>query len=266
MTGVAGIDGRVAVVTGGASGIGAGIAQALAEAGARVVVADIEPEPLEAVAADLDALAVPTDVSDEDQVRALAARTLDRFGRVDIVCNNAGVGHLAPFETLSLADFRWLVNVNLWGVVHGMATFLPLIQRTGEAGHILNTSSMAGVFTAPGMAAYAMTKFAVVGLTETVAQELEQVGSPVGVSVLLPGRVRSRIGDSERNRPSGLRTAPPQEEQVPPGRELEPIEVGRLVVEAIRDGRRYVVTHPEMLPVIQARHALLEKSFLRETP
>jgi NAD(P)-dependent dehydrogenase (short-subunit alcohol dehydrogenase family) len=266
MAGVARIEGRVAVVTGGASGIGAGIAIALAEACAHVVVADVEPGPLNAVADELGALAVPTDVSKPDQVRDLAERTLDHFGRVDIVCNNAGVGHLAPFDALSEADFRWLVDVNLWGVVHGMTTFLPIIRRTGEAGHIVNTSSMAGVFTAPGMAAYAMTKFAVVGLTETVAQELEQAGSPVGVSVLLPGRVRSGIGDSERNRPDGLRTAPPQDEQVPPGRELDPIEVGRLVTAAIRDGRRYIVTHPEMLPVVRARHAQLENSFLQEKP
>lgn len=264
MSGVEQLEGRVAVVTGAASGIGAGIAQALSEAGAHLVLADVEAEPLATVAEELGALAVPTDVSRSADVRALAERAVDRFGRVDVVCNNAGVGHLAPFETLTEADFRWLVDVNLWGVVHGMTTFLPIMQRTGQSGRIVNTASMAGVFTAPGMAAYAMTKFAVVGLSETVAEELDQAGSPVGVSVLLPGRVRSRIGDSERNRPEGPRAAPPQDEQVPPGRELEPLAVGRTVVDAIRDGRRYIVTHPEMLPVVRARHAQLENSFAEE--
>lgn len=264
MAGVATIEGRVAVVTGGASGIGAGIAAALVEAGAQVLLADVEAGPLAATARELGVHPMVTDVSKADHVHALAHHALQLFGRVDIICNNAGVGHLAPFGQLSLADFRWLVDVNVWGVVHGMTTFLPIIQRTSDAGHVVNTSSMAGLFTAPGMAAYAMTKYAVVALSETVAQELEEAGSHVGVSVLVPGLVRSRIGDSERNRPDGARTAPPQAEQLPPGRELDPLDVGRTVVAGIRTGRRYLVTHPEMLPVVQARHRQVESAFGRD--
>ena len=260
------IAGRVAVVTGGASGIGRGIAEALIEAGAEVVIADIEAEPLAATAAEIGAFAVRTDVSRIEEVQALAQQVLDRFGRVDIVCNNAGVGHLAPFDQLTLADFRWVIDVNVWGVVHGMTTFLPIIRETSDDGWIVNTSSMAGFFNVPGMAAYSLSKSAIVALSETVAQELAASGAPVGISILAPGLVRSAIADSERNRPDGLRTAPPQLDQIPPGRMLEPLEVGRLVVEAIRGGERYVVTHPEMLPVVQARHAQVEAAFTQRLP
>lgn len=255
------ITGRVAVVTGGASGIGRGIAEALIEAGAKVVVADVEAEPLFTTAAEIGATAVRTDVSSFDDVRALAEATLEQFGRVDILCNNAGVGHLAPFDDLTSADFKWVIDVNIWGVVNGMTTFLPIIRDTSDAGWIVNTASMAGLFNVPGMAAYALSKAAVVALTETVAQELAVEGGRVGVSVLVPGLVRSAIGDSERNRPDGRRTAPPQLDQIPPGRMLEPLEVGRDVVDSIRHRRLYIVTHPEMLPVVAQRHRRIEAAF-----
>lgn len=261
MTEVERIRDRVAVVTGGASGIGFGIAQALTEAGATVMLVDIEDAPLAAAAAALDATPFRVDVSDPEAVASLAKAVIDRFGRVDIVCNNAGVGHLAPFADLTLADFRWVLDVNLWGVIHGTTTFLPLIRETSDAGWIVNTASMAGLFDAPGMAAYAASKFAVVALTETVAQELELAGAPVGVSVLVPGLVDTAIADSQRNRPDRASDAPPQLGQIPPGRMLEPREVGDLVVAAIKAGDRYIVTHPEMLPIVRERHARIESAF-----
>lgn len=261
MSGLENIADRVAVVTGGASGIGCGIAEALVRAGATVVIADIESGPLVETAERIGATPVRTDVSSIDDVQSLARHVLDAHGRVDIVCNNAGVGHLAPFDQLTLADFRWVIDVNLWGVVNGMTTFLPIIRDTSDAGWIVNTASIAGLFNAPGMAAYSLSKAGVVALTETVAQELEQAGSAVGVSVLVPGLVNTAIADSERNRPDGQRTAPPQLDQIPPGRMSEPGEVGDLVVAAIRRGDLYIVTHPEMLPIVHDRHARIEAAF-----
>ena len=255
------IAGKVAVVTGGASGIGRGIAEALLERRVQVVIADIESEPLYRVAEELSVPPVRTDVSKIDEVQALARAVLDRFGRIDIMCNNAGVGHLAPFEDLTLADFRWVIDANLWGVVNGMTTFLPIIRETSDAGWIVNTASMAGLFNAPGMAAYALSKAGVVALTETVAQELAALGAAVGVSVLVPGLVRSAIGDSERNRPDGQHNARPQLEQIPPGRMIEPLAVGRAVVAAIEGHELYIVTHPEMLPVVAQRHRRIEAAF-----
>ncbi|MGQ2914676.1 SDR family NAD(P)-dependent oxidoreductase [Microbacterium aurantiacum] len=252
---------RIAVVTGGASGIGLGIAEALTAAGATVVIADIEEGPLASAAARIGADAVRVDVSDAASVQSLADTVRERFGRIDIVCNNAGVGHLAPFSDLTLADFRWVLGVNLWGVIHGMSTFLPIVQETSDAGWIVNTASMAGLFDAPGMAAYAASKFAVVAVSETIAQELELAGSAVGVSVLVPGLVNTAIANSERNRPDAVRGAPPQLDQIPPGRALDPRHVGELVVEAIRAGDRYIVTHPEMLPIVRDRHARIEAAF-----
>lgn len=260
-TGISSFDGLVCVVTGGASGIGRGIAEALVREGARVVIADIEAGVLHEAAEQMGALPVLTDVSNRDSVQALADRVLAEYGRIDIVINNAGVGHLAPFAELRTDDFAWVLNVNLWGVIHGMSVFLPIVRETSTSGWFVNTASMAGVFDAPGMAAYSASKFAVVALTETIAQELEGVAGAPGVSVLLPGLVNTEIARSERNRPTPATAAPPQLDQIPPGRMLEPAEVGTLVVEGLRRGDLYLVTHPEMLPMVRERHARIERAF-----
>lgn len=253
--------GRVAVVTGGASGIGRGLAEAFLAGGATVVIADIEDAPLRATAADLGVTGIRTDVTDIQEVRSLADAVVERFGRVDILCNNAGVGHLAPFASLTVDDFRWLIDVNLMGVVHGASVFLPILSETSDSGWIVNTASMAGLFDAPGMAAYSASKFAVVAFTETIAQELELAESSVRISTLLPGLVETRITDSERNRPGGARTAPVQLDQIPPGRTLLPGAVGELVRDSYRERELYIVTHPEMLPLVRNRHARVEAAF-----
>jgi NAD(P)-dependent dehydrogenase (short-subunit alcohol dehydrogenase family) len=260
--GISSFDGLVCVVTGGASGIGRGIAEALVREGAHVVIADIEEGVLTETAGQIGSTPVLTDVSDRASVQALADRVLAEHGRIDIVFNNAGVGHLAPFAELGTDDFAWVLNVNLWGVIHGMSVFLPIVRDTSTSGWLVNTASMAGVFDAPGMAAYSASKFAVVALTETVAQELHGVAGAPGVSVLLPGLVNTEIARSERNRPTrAAAAAPPQLDQIPPGRMLEPAEVGTIVVEGLRRGDLYLVTHPEMLPLVRERHERIERAF-----
>lgn len=196
--------GRVAVVTGAASGIGLAMANALAAAGCSVVLADVQADALEAAAAEVaaqgvDTLAVVTDVSKADQVEALAAATMERFGAVHVVCNNAGVGGagdpwIGPIET-----WEWVIGVNLWGVVHGIRAFLPHIVLSG-GGHIVNTASMLGLY--PGFSApYGATKHAVVAISEGLYSSMKDAQLPVGVSCLCPGWVRTGIAESDRNWP-----------------------------------------------------------------
>ena len=197
------LDGKVAVVTGAASGIGRALADAFGAAGMGLVLADVEADPLVAAAAELgsrgvDAHAVVTDVAQADQVEALAVAAEDRFGAAHVVCNNAGVAPIGPVLETRLEDWRWVFDVNLFGVVHGIQAFGPRLVAQGE-GHIVNTASSGGLITVPGFGAYVATKHAVVGLSETLYQEL--AGTGVGVSVLCPGLVATQIFESERNRP-----------------------------------------------------------------
>src|SRR5271170_2541366 len=199
------LQGKVAVITGGASGIGRAVADRAAAEGMKVVLADIEEGPLKAAVDDLtthgaDALGVVTDVADAASVRALRDRALDRFAAVHLVHNNAGIGLGGPIWEVSEADWRWILGVNLWGVVHGVAAFTPLLIEQGE-GHIVNTASVAGLIAAPFLGPYNATKQAVVAISETLYKDLQTVGAPVGVSVLCPGFVQTRIAESERNRP-----------------------------------------------------------------
>jgi NAD(P)-dependent dehydrogenase (short-subunit alcohol dehydrogenase family) len=260
---------KVAVVTGGASGIGRSLALRFAGEGMRVVVADVDAAALatteRALAArGTEVLAVRTDVSQPGDVDALARRTLERFGAVHVLCNNAGVSLGGPMWEHSLADWQWVLGVNLWGVVHGVRTFVPMMIRQGEPAHVVNTASLAGLSSNPFIGVYNVTKHAVVTLSETLAQELAVTGAPVKVSVLCPGFVRTSIADSDRNRPDALRDA--TERARPAALEqtiraaiaagMDPAAVADLVVAAIRDERVYVLPHRDLtLERVRARMA-----------
>ncbi len=191
------VEDRVAVVTGAASGIGLGIARAFASAGMKVVLADVREEPLEAAAAELrdgggQALAVRTDVARLDEVEALAAAALAEFGAVHVLCNNAGVGLFTRIAETTIDDWRWTLEIDLWGPIHGVKTFLPIIEREDE-GHINSTSSMAGLLAVPRLGAYNVAKHGVVALMATLERELRAAHSPVRTSVLCPGAVNTGI-------------------------------------------------------------------------
>jgi NAD(P)-dependent dehydrogenase (short-subunit alcohol dehydrogenase family) len=255
------LEGKIAVVTGGASGIGKGIAQALRDQGAQVVIADIEQGALDATAAELGATGIRTDVSSAESVAALAKEVVDRFGTAHVVVNNAGIGPIGRIADLTLDDWRWIVSVNLWGVIHGIHAFLPILKGNAEGGHIVNTASMAGLVATPQLGSYTLTKYGIVGLTETLAIELAQDGSNVGATVLCPGTIHTNIGTSSRNRPAGNRGALRDVDISQEGAEIdmsgvrwmEPIEVGALVVDAIKRGELYAITHPEWWGMVQER-------------
>jgi NAD(P)-dependent dehydrogenase (short-subunit alcohol dehydrogenase family) len=253
-------DGRVAVVTGGASGIGRGIAENLVAEGATVVVADVDGEAARRTASEIGAVAEAVDVTDAASVRALAERVVARYGRADVVVNNAGVGPLATFDDLLLADFHWVMDVNFWGVVHGLQSFLPLLRANPDGGYIVNTASVAAVVAAPGTAAYAASKAAVVAVSEVLAAELGDAGN-VGVSILLPGLVRTNINANAVKRPGHRDDGPRTEDFLPPMTVLEPADVGAMVVDAIRSGRRYVFTHPETRQMVSARSDAVAAAF-----
>ena len=259
------LQGKVAVITGGASGIGKAVASAAAGEGMKVVIADIEEAALKEAANDLssngaEVLGVVTDVADAASVRDLRDRALDRFGAVHLVHNNAGVGAGGPIWEVSEDDWRWILGVNLWGVVHGIATFVPVLIEQGE-GHVVNTASIAGLTTAPFLGPYNATKQAVVAMSETLYKDLQAAGvTGIGVSVLCPGFVQTRIAESDRNRPAW---AP--EREVEGATELRaaiqtlvdsgiPAEqVGRQVLDAVRTDTFYILTHPELDDAVATR-------------
>ena len=250
-------EGRVAVVTGGASGIGRALATRFAEVGMRVVLADIERDALEATAGELrdggaEVLAVETDVSSAESVDALADRAWEAFGAVHVVCNNAGVGgaNVASYRA-TIADWQWTLGVNLWGVIHGVRAFVPRMLDGGEEGHVVNTASIAGLTPLPGNAPYGVSKAGVVALSEALYLELQQRGARVRASVLCPGIVRTNILDSQRNRPEALRNPEPPRPDLAQERlrdefarsAIAPAEVAAKVFEAIRDERFWILTH-----------------------
>jgi NAD(P)-dependent dehydrogenase (short-subunit alcohol dehydrogenase family) len=258
------LQGKVAVITGGASGIGRAVADKAAAEGMKIILGDIEEGPLKAAVDDLtstgaEALGVVTDVSDRASVEALRDAALDRFGAVHLVHNNAGIGLGGPIWEVTEEDWRWILGVNLWGVIHGVATFTPLLLEQGE-GHIVNTASIAGLIVAPFLGPYNATKQAVVAISETLYKDLQAVGAPVGVSVLCPGFVQTRIAESERNRPGW---APDREVEgaaelrgvvqglVDGG--IEPTTVADRVIDAVRTDTFYILTHPELDIAITTR-------------
>jgi len=262
--------GKVAVVTGAASGIGWALAERSAQEGMKVVLADIEEPALARAAAALAAagatvLAVPTDVSKLPNVENLARRTLEAFGAVHLLFNNAGVGAgSSPWESTD-ADWQWVLGTNLWGVIHGLRVFVPIMLSQGVAGHIVNTASIAGLLPYHPCAAYQTTKFAVVGLSENLYHSLAQRGAQVKASVLCPGWVRTQIMTSERNRPAELRNppaAPPPPEALAARQYmlqaleagLPPQTVAACVFDAIREERFYIVVgEAPYRPVLQQR-------------
>ena len=262
--------GKTAVVTGGASGIGRALALRFAREGANVVVADLDAPGMESVAAEarglgVKALTVRTDVSELAQVEALAARSFEAFGAVHVLCNNAGVAAWGGLESASHRDWQWVLGVNLWGVIHGIETFVPRMIARGEPGHIVNTASMAGLVASKGLGVYNTSKYAVVGLSETLAKDLKPYR--IGVSVLCPMGVQTRIRESERNRPAALRNerAGDGEPVELIGRYLAPDAVADMVLAAVRSNELYVITHDEALEPLRRRAERLERAVRSRT-
>jgi NAD(P)-dependent dehydrogenase (short-subunit alcohol dehydrogenase family) len=262
--------GKVAVVTGAASGIGRGLAEKCAQEGMQVVLADIEEKALmrasqELKAAGAQVLAIQTDVSKATDVEALAQKTMATYGTVHLLFNNAGVGAGTMIWESTLADWEWTMGANLWGVIHGIRTFVPLMLEQQTEGHIVNTASIAGLTAGPGLGIYKVTKHGVVTLSETLYHELALRGAHIKVSVLCPGFVSTQIMDSARNRPVQLqndlaeeRMSPESEAMVQFMRQaveagMPPYQVADIVFQAIRDEKFYILTHPEWKEAIRVR-------------
>jgi NAD(P)-dependent dehydrogenase (short-subunit alcohol dehydrogenase family) len=276
--------GKTAFVTGGASGIGLALGQAFAAADMHVMLADIEADALAAAVEHLrargfDARGVVCDVADPASVAQAAAAAYEAFGNVHVVCNNAGVGGGSGIDDISLETWRWVLDVNLMGVVHGIRTFLPHMRAHGEGGHIVNTASMAGLNSGLGFSPYSASKFAVVNLSEGLARQVSGLG--IGVTVLCPGFVRTRIFESARNRPERYGPAKAPDPASAAGKlaaylaeqgrlGLDPDDVAAQVLAAIRNDERYVFTHagPEWRAELQERFdtilAAMDKAAERE--
>jgi NAD(P)-dependent dehydrogenase (short-subunit alcohol dehydrogenase family) len=264
-------EGKVAVVTGAASGIGRGMVGRFARAGMKVALADVEPEPLaiaelELRGAGADVLAVRTDVSSLESMKALRDKVLARWGKVHILCNNAGVsGGGGPLWETTENDWDWVLGVNLMGVVHGIQAFVPSMLEHGEEGHIVNTSSVLGLSSGPG-SIYGVSKHGVTRLSEGLYYDLQAANAKLGVSVLCPGMIATRIIEAERNRPSQLQNperprelsaAVAAQRQMMSARfqadGMPPDEVGDIVFEGIREGRFYLLTHPAIKERVRSR-------------
>lgn len=252
------LSGRVAVVTGGASGIGRGMTEAFLDEGMKVVIGDIESAALDKALAELTAaggevVGTICDVSSQDSVDALAKTALDAFGAVHVLCNNAGVaGEMGPAWERSLEDWNWVMGVNVTGVLHGIRSFVPIMIEQGDEGHVVNTASIAGLIAGGGT--YGVSKHACVALSEGLFSDFAQHAPKLGASVLCPGWVKTRIAESERNRPESPRESPGAaaplgelmrkmvEDAISSG--LDPRKVGGMVVDAIKARQFYILTHP----------------------
>ena len=267
---------RVAVVTGAASGIGKALSLAFAAEGSSVVLADVEDEALAAAKAEVEALgvtalAVKTDVTEEESVADLCSATLEAFGEVHILCNNAGVGGGGLIKNQQLVDWKWVIDVSLWGVINGLHHFLPHLIEA-EDSHVVSTASVAGLMAVPGLAPYNAAKYGVVAIMETLHHEMmRDEEANLGVSVLCPGVVRTNIATAQRNRPEHLRrqkgesgsnaAKAPEEARkrnsaIAAALEngMEPSDVASQVINAIYDRRFWVLSHPELLGEINHRN------------
>lgn len=252
------LNNKVAVITGAGSGIGRGMAAAAAEAGVKLVLADIDGDSVAAVAQELvsaghQAIAVATDVADLGSVEALKDAALEAYGAVHLVCNNAGVCISALMADADIRDWQYHINVNLYGVIHGINVFLPLLLEQGE-GHIVNTASMGGLISGPPTGLYSTTKFAVVGLSESLLLEVADKG--IGVSVLCPGLVDTQLmSQSLKVRPAeldpGLRHNQPDPDTAAG---ISPMAVGERVIDAVRGGDFYIITHDDYRDIVAMRH------------
>ena len=270
-------DGKTAFVTGGASGIGLALGRAFAEAGMKVMLADVEAGALEKALQTLSnhgnrMRGIQCDVGDAESVERAARATFDAFGNVHVVCNNAGVAAGGGIDNISVDNWRWVVDVNLMGVVYGVKSFLPHMLKHREGGHIVNTASMAGMINGMGFSPYAATKFAVVSMSEGLAMQLQPHG--IGVSVLCPEYVRTRIGESGRNRPERYGASPQLDPASPAAqmvaeiaRRLEagidPAQVAQKVLDAIRNEQLYIFTHPNMRQGVDERFAAIQAAMDR---
>ncbi len=264
--------GKTAFITGGAGGIGFAMAEAFGRQGMNVMLADIEAATLEKALEDLRskqirAEGVVTDVARRAALEDAAKATIDAFGKVHVVCNNAGVAVGGPIEEVPYADWDWIVDVNLKSVVYGTHIFTPLIEKHGEGGHFVNTASMAGMVSPPLLEPYCATKFAVVAMSEGWAGQLAPKN--IGVSVLCPGFVKTRIHQSRRNRQADAYGADPTASEIAAGsvtsenveNGIPPEAVANRVVEAIKDNDLYIFTHTEMRPFVQMRFARIDEAF-----
>jgi NAD(P)-dependent dehydrogenase (short-subunit alcohol dehydrogenase family) len=264
------LTGKGAVITGAASGIGLALARRCAAEGMRLVLSDCERAPLEAAAAELGAPAVLADVRDAGSLQALAQEAGRMLGAVDLLCANAGVSRMASIERLTPEDWRWLFDVNVFGVVETVRAFLPRLKANPSGGHILITASLSSLHPTRSQGAYGAAKAAVAMFGETLALELEAEGSGVGVSLVCPGPVRTNIGTSVRNRSAAYPVAPASaspdvHEQafraaVEPGDWSSPEDIAAASLEAVRRGELWVITHPHMMSRVRARHRAIERA------
>ncbi|MGI9612831.1 MAG: SDR family NAD(P)-dependent oxidoreductase [Acidimicrobiales bacterium] len=267
---------KVAVVTGGASGIGLATATVMGGRGAKIVLADIEAEPLDRAVEELrargvDALGVVCDVTDRDSVAALADRSFDVMGGVDAVFNNAGVAVGGPMADMTHEDWRWIIDVDLWGPIHGVEVFLPRMIEQGRGGHLLFTASFAGLVPNEGLGPYCVAKYGVVAMAEVLHRELRPHG--ITSTVLCPMRVETNIGTSERNRPhdlGGPAASPGVEDQDESnddlaGQVIDVAMVAEMTVDAMEAGRLYVLPHEESRGFIRRRFDRIDRTFDEQT-
>lgn len=259
---------RVAVVTGGASGLGRAMALRFAREGMKIVLADIEQDALartekEFADAGHTAIAVRTDVSKGTDVEALADKAFSTFGGVHVLCNNAGVAPGGTIWEQTEKDWQWTLGVNVWGVIHGIRVFVPRMLKQDAEGHIVNTASVAGLLSPPGMGMYCVSKHSVVTMTECLHQDLAEAGAKIRASVLCPAFVPTGISESERNRPASLRVDRPRsaidvqrderlKHAVKSGR-ISAEQVADLVFDAIANDRFYILPHQKIKPAIETR-------------